>query len=249
MDANAQSFGRYAGAYAKARPSYPDALFDWIAGEAPATWSVLDVATGSGQAARKLAERFAIVHATDISHEQVSHAVRRPNIQYAVAEAEASALPDASVDAVTVATALHWFEFPRFWAEVRRVSRPGGLFCGWTYGLFDGPAPLMAHLIEPVLAIIDPYWAEGNRLALRRYPRDEIGFPFMEVEAPSLSMTMDWTVAKVLAFIGSWSAMTRARAEGEAARLDAVTDRALAELGDRAVTISMPLTIVAGRIA
>lgn len=248
MNANAQSFGKHAQAYAAARPTYPEELFDWIASEAPARWAVLDVATGSGQAARALSERFATVHATDISPDQLAHAEKRSNIHYAAAEAEASALPDGTVDAVTVATALHWFDFPRFWAEVRRVSRPGGLFCAWTYGLIEGNSELHEHLLDPLQEVIDPYWAEGNRLSLRGYPRDEIAFPFRELTPPRLTMDMAWSTERLVAFLNSWSAMSRARAEGEAARIDALIDKAWGKIGEGTHDVSMPMTIIAGRI-
>ena len=40
--------------------------------------------------------------------------------------AEAIPLPDASVDAVTVADGFHWFNHAQALAEIRRVLRPGG---------------------------------------------------------------------------------------------------------------------------
>ena len=47
-----------------------------------------------------------------------------PRVEYRVAPAERSGLPDAAVDLVTLALAAHWFDLPRFYAEVRRVGRP-----------------------------------------------------------------------------------------------------------------------------
>ena len=41
--------------------------------------------------------------------------------------AEALALADASVDAVTVAQAFHWFDAARALPEIHRVLRPGGV--------------------------------------------------------------------------------------------------------------------------
>ena len=54
---NARSFGAHAGAYKAGRPTYPDALFDWLAQISPAREAVWDCATGSGQAALALAEQ------------------------------------------------------------------------------------------------------------------------------------------------------------------------------------------------
>lgn len=182
---NATVFGSAASTYKKARPGYPGALFDWVAEEAPAHWAVWDCATGSGQAAQSLAQRFRRVFATDISAEQLAEAEQAPNIQYTVAPAETSGLKDNSVDAVTVATALHWFDFDKFWPEVRRVLRPGGLFAGWTYGFMETDQDWEQGFKEPFLEIIEPYWSEGNALAHRGYPAEEIGFPFEPVPLPT----------------------------------------------------------------
>lgn len=246
---NATSFGAHARAYAAGRPGYPPELFDFIAREAPARRAVLDVGTGSGQAAIALAERFDRVYATDISAEQVAEAAKAPNIAYSVAPAEASGLPDSSVDAVTVATALHWFDFSVFWDEVRRVSRPGGLFCGWSYGLIEAEPEVDRLLLRPLSELVDPYWAEGNRLTMRCYPRDEIGFPFEEVSPPPVTWKPEWTLSRLIQFAETWSGTTLARADGKAGELDRIESEALETLGDRVFDLTLPLAVVAGSIA
>jgi ubiquinone/menaquinone biosynthesis C-methylase UbiE len=71
--------------------------------------------------------------ATDASAEQIASATRCDNVEYRVAPAEQTGLPDASIDLVTVAQALHWFDRERFFAEVKRVLRPGGVLALWVY--------------------------------------------------------------------------------------------------------------------
>ena len=159
---NAMTFGAQAQIYASSRPHYPSELYDWIAEQAPATDKVWDVGTGSGQAALSLAEKFSQVHATDIDNEQIAHAAEHPRIHYGQAPAHSSGLPPNSVDAVTVATALHWFDHKLFWEEIRRVAKPNALFCGWTYHRCYTDPDVHEQLIEPVLEIIEPYWAEGS---------------------------------------------------------------------------------------
>ena len=58
-----------------------------------------------------------------------------PNIEYQQAAAEHTGLPDSSVDLITVAQALHWFDLDAFYTEARRVLRPGGTLAAWTYTL------------------------------------------------------------------------------------------------------------------
>ena len=71
--------------YSTYRPSYPESLFRYLVGECRACKLAWDVGTGNGQAAHKLASHFETVYATDASKAQLSNAIRRNNITYAVA--------------------------------------------------------------------------------------------------------------------------------------------------------------------
>jgi len=102
-------------------------LFAWLAGVVPALDAVWDCGCGSGQASVALAAHFKVVHATDVAAEQIAAAKPHLRVRYSVAPAEHCGLPDASVDLVTVAQALHWFDVDAFYAEARRVARPGAL--------------------------------------------------------------------------------------------------------------------------
>ena len=69
-----------------------------------------------------LAGWFARVIATDASEKQVQNAEPHARIAYQVATAEQSRIPSVTVDLITVAQALHWFDLSRFYAEVRRKA-------------------------------------------------------------------------------------------------------------------------------
>jgi ubiquinone/menaquinone biosynthesis C-methylase UbiE len=154
-----------ADAYKKYRPRYPKELFDAIydyAGSTAATDTALDIATGSGQAATELANRYSRVIAQDASEAQLAEADKlNPRVQYQRASAEATGLPDASVDMVTVAQALHWFDLPKFYAEAHRVLRPGGTLAAWGYDLCrlndEDADPVLRKLYGDTLG---PYWDE-----------------------------------------------------------------------------------------
>ncbi len=248
--ANATIFGSQAKAYREARPGYPGALFDWIAEQAPAHNAVWDCGTGSGQAAVSLSERFDQVFATDISADQVAEAEVRPNIQYAVASAEASGLKGQSVDAVTVATALHWFDFPKFWPEVVRALRPGGLFAAWSYAWMATESSVQDAFLTPFYEAIDPFWGEGNRMIARGYTDDVIAFPFDRLEPPQIEFGEDWSIEQIVGFAESWSATMRARTEGNLGpTLDALIDQARTAFSNQPIPITMPVHILAGHRA
>lgn len=248
MPPNAISFGMQAAIYARARPSYPNALFDWIAIQAPDTKQVWDVGTGSGQAAISLAAHFDHVHATDIDARQIDLAPVHSRVSYAVASAYASGLPENSVGAVTVATALHWFDFARFWPEVKRVSQPGAIFCGWAYQDFQTDADVRQYLLGPIWDVVDPYWASGNRMCLAGYSVDNTAMPFVPINTPHFFCELQWRAEDIAAFMRSWSAHKKACLDGHEERLNEIEEKALTILGDSVRNFTMPLTVLAGRV-
>jgi len=122
--------------YAQARPQYPQALFDFLSSCVAHHNSVWDCATGNGQAAVGLAKIFSHVQATDMSEQQIAHALAADNITYSVQSAEHTNFADQQFDLITVAQALHWFNFEKFWPEGLRVLKPGGVFSAWAYDWF-----------------------------------------------------------------------------------------------------------------
>ncbi len=243
----AATFAVASDAYARARPTYPEALFDWIAGQCTGHGSVWDCATGNGQAAFSLAKRFDRVEATDISAEQLAQAHRAANIRYALQPAERTDFPDAQFDAVTVAQALHWFDFARFWPEVRRVTRPGGLFCAWGYGGFEAEPRVREAFVGPVLELLAPFWAAENQILWRGYRPEEVGFPLEVLPVPGFDMTNRYSARGMVDYLRTWSAHKRADATA-ARRLAALEADFMAAFPDEMFETSTPLVALAGRV-
>lgn len=245
-------FSGHAADYAAFRPRYPAELFQWAAGLPAARGLAWDCATGNGQAAVALAEHFPRVVATDASAAQIAHAEPHPRVEYRVALAEAgeaSGLPDAAVDLVTVAQALHWFDFDRFYAEVRRVLAPGGALAVWSYDLAR-VAPAVDALIDRLARdVVGPWWPPERRWVDERYRT--LPFPFAEVAAPPCHLEERWDLPRLLAYLRTWSSVTRLRA---ATGRDAVAEaegELAAAWGDpaRPREIRWPLSVRAGRLA
>ena len=125
-------FSRLAAQYAEFRPSYPGALFDFLAKTSPSRQRAWDCACGSGQATTDLAERFESVIGTDASAQQIAAALAHPRVTYAVAKAEESGLESGSVDCVTVAQSLHWFDRPRVLCRSGSGAEAAGVLAVWT---------------------------------------------------------------------------------------------------------------------
>lgn len=202
-------FSRQAREYARFRPDYPLALVEWLATCAPGRALALDLATGNGQAAVDLARHFERVLASDASASQLAHARSHPRVQYLRHAAERLPYRDACADLLTVAQAAHWFDFERFWREVRRVLRPGGACALWTYEKFRVDADVDARVDAFYDGVIGPYWPPERRHVEQGYR--SLPFPLAELAAPPFVLESDWTLDTVIAYLGTWSAVQRYR--------------------------------------
>lgn len=196
-------FSKVAGSYSKSRPGYPAGLFEWLASVAPGHELAWDSATGNGQAAVDLAAHFDLVIATDHSEAQILQARHHARVEYRVARAETSSLPARSVDLVVAAAALHWFDLPQFYREVRRVVRSGGVLAAWTYHVAHVAAPFDAILWPFYRDVVGPYFAPGARWVDDRY--EGIELPGRRLETPSFTASVRWTASEILRFLRTWS--------------------------------------------
>jgi SAM-dependent methyltransferase len=239
-------FSRVAGQYASNRPRYPDALFTWLASVVPSHGLAWDAGCGSGQASTALAAHFERVVATDASGEQLAAAERHVRVRYAEARELNPELANGSVDLVTVAQAVHWFDRPLFWAEAQRVLAPDGVLAVWTYGV--------AEITPDVDAVIAPFY--GDLLGLYWPPERshcdthyrDIGFPYPTLPGPAFEMTVTWSRAQLLGYLRTWSAVGQyLRREGvdPVLELEPALEAVWPDQVER--TVRWPLTVLAGR--
>jgi len=201
-------FSAHSAAYAASRPTYPPELAAFLAENAPGHALALDCGCGNGQLSVLLAEHFGSVVATDASARQIGAAKPHPRVAYRVAPAEASGLDEASADLITAAQAAHWFELDAFYAEARRVAKPGALLALIAYGVFH-----VAGDAEPILQdfywnTMGPYWPAERRHVEKGYRT--LPFPFAERPQPDLAIERRWTRDQLLAYVATWSAVKEA---------------------------------------
>lgn len=198
------NFSTQAAAYAQFRPYYPHDMISYIVSLVAHKNAALDVATGNGQVAAALAPYFEQVYGTDISAQQLENAVQAPNLTYKVGSAENTGFNDAQFDLITVAQAIHWFNFDAFYAEVRRVLKPDGLLAVMGYGLLTTNPETDVILSHFYKNIVRPYWD-----AERGYLDDNyttIPFPFTEVKASRFFNRLSWTFSQLMGYLETWSA-------------------------------------------
>ena len=212
--------------------------------------AALDAGTGNGQAAVGLARHFERVIATDPSTEQISRATPHPKIEYRVAPAEATGIADASINLVTAAQALHWFDAPTFFAEAKRVLAPGGAIAVWGYGdpILDSVS-LDQTLHAFNRGMLKPYWYPERKLLLDGYR--SIPFPFEEVELPPQQLEAWWTLPQLAGFVRSWSATARYAAQHGVDPVNAVESSLARDWGDsgKARLVRWPLYLRAGGVS
>jgi ubiquinone/menaquinone biosynthesis C-methylase UbiE len=203
------NFSAQAGLYAQFRPDYPGGVIDFLLKETPRQQAAWDCGTGNGQLAVKLAAHFEQVFATDMSAAQISKAAPRQNIVYKAEPAEYTAFADRQFDLITVAQAIHWFDFEAFYKEVYRTLKDDGLFAVVGYSLLYLTPEIDAVVEHFYKNITDPYWDKERRYVDELYRT--IPFPFEEVPAPKLEQTYQWTIEQLTGYLRTWSAVQHYR--------------------------------------
>lgn len=243
----ADHFGARASAYVEARPTYPTALFHFLAILSPTTKQAWDCATGNGQAATALAARFAAVLGTDPSAEMIAAAEPHRRVTYAVTRYDTK-LPAHSVGLVTVAQALHWLDLDAFISEARRVLVPNGLLAAWCYSNCR-VTPEIDEVFDHFYTVtIGQYWPLERRHVEDGYRA--IALPIDEYAVPPFEIIEEWTLAEYLGYIRTWSGVAKCiAARGEQPILDFETAvRAVWGEPRRSRTVRFPLHFRVGEL-
>lgn len=240
-------FSAGAADYARFRPEYPGAFLAALVAAAPGRGLAWDCATGSGQAAVGLALLMDRVVATDASAAQLANAMPRPNVTYRSGLEDGSGLDAASVDLVTVAQAIHWFDIERFHREVRRVAKPRAVVAAWTYRLaeVDPGVDAVVRWLHRERAV--RYWPPERALVDDGYR--SISWPYEPLDVGDWRATAVMTRDDLVGYLGTWSAVKNALGAG---------DDPMPELRERLATVwpvaseqrvvGWPLAVRAGRV-
>jgi SAM-dependent methyltransferase len=240
-------FSTQSDAYAEFRPTYPPGLFDWLANQCRDHSRALDIAAGSGQASLPLQQHFADVLACDASAAQLHGSDDWQSVRRFVAHAERQPLADRQLDLIVVAQALHWFATPAFFAEVRRLLKPQGLFCAWCYSLLSIDPPLDRLITQLHGDTLRGCWPQGRASVDAGY-RD-IQLPFRRITVPNLAIETQWTLAQLLGYLRTWSAVKQWQQRHGQDPVALLAPQLSQHWGDpqHSRTIRWPLHLIAGR--
>lgn len=200
-----EHFATHPERYEKYRPTYPDALFNYLSSLVKTRELAWDCATGNGQAAIGLSPYFEEVVASDAQLAQLQQAKDKSNIVYVKWQANKTDLEKHSVDMVTVAQALHWLDFESFYDEVRRVLKPGGVLAAWCYAV-GRMSPEIDKAVSHLYAkVLKDCWPDERHYIDDHYR--SIPFPFEILEAPAFEMQKSFDYESFMGYLSTWSAV------------------------------------------
>lgn len=237
------NFSKQATDYSKYRPQYPDKMIDYMISFVKNKTVALDVATGNGQVAHKLSAFFDKVYATDISQKQLDNAIQLENVIYSKESAENTTFENRKFDLITVAQAIHWFDFDVFYKEIYRILNPDGIFVIMGYGLFFTNTDSDKILNNFYYNIVGPYWDAERKYLDENY--ETIPFPFEEIPSKKFENQFIWTFEILIGYLNTWSSVQHYISKNNQNPIDIIYDdlKISWEKSDQKVTFPLLLRI------
>lgn len=240
-------FGERSSEYLRYRPTYPKNLFLFLSklvNEHDLAW---DSGTGNGQAAVMLSEYFKNVVGTDINQNQLEVAKKRDNISYYAWPSEKTGLPNVSVDLITVAQAVHWFNLDAFYEEVRRVAKPNAVIAVWCYSLATVNPDIDKSILRLYGDILgDKYWSKQRRFIDEEYKT--LPFPFKKLEHPEFSIQKKFNFEQILGYLDTWSAVKEFQKINQQNPLDLIYNDFQNAWGDEEREVSWRIHLLIGKV-
>jgi SAM-dependent methyltransferase len=242
------NFSQQSDIYVKYRPHYPKELYRYLSSLTPQHQLAWDCGTGNGQAAIGLTSFYDTIIATDPSEQQIKNAFLNEKIIYKVEKVEAHSLASDSVDLVTVANALHWFDFDIFYKQTIRVLKHNGIIAAWCYRI-----PTISPQIDSIVTdfndnVMDNYWLPENKLVDQEYKT--IPFPFSAIDSPTFFSERQMTLEDFIWYLNTWSATQRYISQHGSNPTTQVKDKLqkVWEIGDNKKTVIWRLVLKVGRV-
>jgi len=200
--------------YAKFRPEYParvpEVIAEFIQKNGGGFQMMVDVACGSGQSSFHMVNLFNQVCGVDISQAQVNLAIEKSsqlnykNVDFSVGSADKLPFANESVDLVTCALALHWFDETTFYPEADRILKYKGCLAAYGYGNVEAKhqnaQSLIRHFYKETLK---GCWAERRRHIDNCYA--EFKLPYIKSQRYDFYSDVEMKLPDLIGYISTWS--------------------------------------------
>ena len=109
-------------------------------------------------------------------------------------------------DLITVATAIHWFQFDSFYSEMRRIASDNCVFACWGYNLLKTDVyEFNVMLKDFYFETLKGYWDKERVFVEQDYKT--LPFPFDEIENPGFEYRVEWSLFQMEGYLNTWSAV------------------------------------------
>lgn len=188
------------------------------------------------------------VFATDLSEKQLQHAPRVSNVTYVTERAEQTSFPDQYFDLITVAQAIHWFDFDLFYKEVQRTLKRKGILAVMGYGLLRTEYSVSRIIDRFYTQIIGSYWDKERVYIDEHY--QTIPFPLEEITAPSFHNIVKWNLSQLMGYLNTWSAVQLYKKKKQVNPLSLIEDELTKAWGaaSNTKTITFPVLLRIGKL-
>lgn len=177
--------------YVRYRPGYPAAALNVLHEVLRPDTVVADIGSGTGISSRWLLQRVARVYGVEPNREMRERAVAHEGFISVDGTAEATGLPDASVDVVVCATAFHWFRVEDTRAEFRRILQPGGhVVLMWNIRDI-GASPLQTGYEQAIADFAVDYRPDFDHNSEAAVQQFFAGVPYQKESVPN-DQILDW---------------------------------------------------------
>lgn len=147
---------------------------------------------------------------------------------------------------ITVAQAVHWFDFEVFYKEVYRVLKPDGIFAVMGYGLFSTNPHSDTILRDFYYNIIGPYWDKERSYLDQNY--ETIPFPFEEIPTRKFQNQFSWTFENLIGYLETWSSTQHYISKNGKNPIDLIRDELEISWEKNDKKVSFPLLLRIGKL-
>lgn len=202
--------------YSVFRPRPPHSLVEKVLEGLPLKnrERAIDIGCGSGQSTFVLQSHFKEIVGIDVSSTQIDEAKKLlgqdSTIIFKVGPAESLPFQDTCIDLVTCCQTIHWLDIPKFYLEVDRVLKPGGILAVYGYH-FTGPSPnvpsykAIEQLKKELYETTQPFWDSKRVLVDQGYTTiPQIPYPNFYRDESHYS-DVEGTLEDLIGYISTWS--------------------------------------------